>query len=281
MKTITVANRKGGVGKTTMATHLAAGLAMCGYRVALVDTDSQGHCASALNMPKEDGLYNIMVEPGTTFAQVLRQVPESAYVPDGWDSGPLYLLPGSKMTAMIPIKQSSPLRFRRMLRELHDLLDLDYVIADTGPTNSMFDGSIMMATDYMLYVTQLNALSFDGLNSAATELRMISDDASEFRDTPIEIMGVVPNLMRAGTSNHRENLTELAAKFAAPIYRPIVMRTVWEQAFEYGQLVYRFAPAGTETMDAWYLVEQVLKSLGEIEQGENFAAEIMGVKHAS
>lgn len=282
MKVITVANRKGGVGKTTIATHLASGMAMCGLKVALVDTDSQGHCATVLGMKKSNGLYDIMCDDATLFSDVLLQIPKERYTPADWDTeSALYLLPSDKATSKVPVDQPSPFRFKSVLDDMGELLELEYIIVDTGPTNSMFDGSIMLATDYMLYVTQLNALSFDGLESATNELKIMNKEAKSYRQSPIQMLGVVPNLLRASTSNHRENIRKLAEGFETQVFAPITMRTVWEQTFEYGQMVYSYAPYGQEFVDAWRLVEQVLKRLGEIPQDEKLVESLMGVRHAS
>jgi len=61
MKTITVANQKGGVAKTTTAVSLAHGLAYRGKEVLLVDVDPQGQCASALGLEQEPGIFNLLV----------------------------------------------------------------------------------------------------------------------------------------------------------------------------------------------------------------------------
>lgn len=58
---IAVTNRKGGVGKTTISTHLAAGLAVLGYNIGLVETDSQSHVAASLGLEQTDDLYELMV----------------------------------------------------------------------------------------------------------------------------------------------------------------------------------------------------------------------------
>ena len=59
--TIAVINEKGGVGKTTTAITVAAGLARRGYTVALADCDPQGHVAKYLGLPDEAGLFELLV----------------------------------------------------------------------------------------------------------------------------------------------------------------------------------------------------------------------------
>lgn len=282
-KTIIVTNRKGGVGKTTVATHLAAGLAMMGLKVALVDSDSQGHVASAFGLPKSNGLYQIMID-AALFNDVMRQVPPEKYTVPGWDlNSKLYLLPGDKATSFIAAQQSSAMRFRRMVREMADLLELDYVVVDTGPSNSMFDGSIYFAADYMLYVTECAALSFDGLHEAFSELRELNLDNKDFRQDDVEVLGVLPNKARFSTNNHRDNIALLAEHFGRDkIWNPVTLRTDWERAMEYGQSVFSYAPYGNEFRDGWTIVAQALKRLGEIDDEKSFVAEIMkaGADHA-
>ena len=70
MKIVTLLNEKGGVGKTTLATHLAAGLAIRGKRVILVDADPQGHATIAFGLSKEPGFYDLIVR-NAPFQKVL------------------------------------------------------------------------------------------------------------------------------------------------------------------------------------------------------------------
>ena len=61
MKTITLLNEKGGVGKTTLAIHIAAGLAIRGKRVVLVDADAQANSTSQLQIAEAPGIHDLLV----------------------------------------------------------------------------------------------------------------------------------------------------------------------------------------------------------------------------
>jgi chromosome partitioning protein len=74
LKAITLLNEKGGVGKTTLATHFAAGLTLRDLRVLLIDTDPQAHATTTFGLKKEPALHDLLVREAE-FTDVLRAVP--------------------------------------------------------------------------------------------------------------------------------------------------------------------------------------------------------------
>src|SRR5262245_24919058 len=105
MKIITLLNEKGGVGKTTMAATIGAGLAIMGYRVMLIDADPQGHLTLSFGIKRQYSLYNLLVrdeefsKPG-----IVVPVPPEVYaLPNAKtpSTGRLFIVPGNRETRLI------------------------------------------------------------------------------------------------------------------------------------------------------------------------------------
>lgn len=263
MKVVTVTNRKGGVGKSTMAVHLAAGLAISGYRVGLIDTDSQGHAGLMLNMPEENGLYNILVG-GRSIEACVYEVPADNYAPaDNPPQGALFLLPSSDQTYKIPYELPSTEVFAvlEMVEVMAEVYQLDVLIIDTNPTMSLFDGHIYMATDGFIYVTECERLSFDGVEKATAQITNLAKSRRRYLGRASDIIGIIPNKLRANTILHRTNIASLAQVYGAVVWQPITLRTAWAEAANLNETVYRYMPTGQEARDAWYITEQVERVL--------------------
>ena len=255
MRTITLINEKGGVGKTTLAIHIAAGLAIRGYRVVLADADAQGHATVSLGLQKGPGMYDLLVR-GTPFREVLKPVaPDRFAVPDLPCKGQLYVVPSNVETRSIPIQISDAFAVADRFRELENLVDV--VIFDTSPTPSLLHGSIYLATDALLYPTKCEYLSFDGLVESFGHREQIQPTRERWGLTNVDVMGIVPVMYRASTLVHQENLNKLRLRYGDLVWPEVSMRTSWAEASTVGQLVYRFAPDSGAARDAWSIVDRV------------------------
>ncbi len=264
MKTIAVVNRKGGVGKSTVAAHLAGALTAAGQRVLLVDTDPQGNAGALVGIRRESGLYNFLVD-NADFADVCRTVPSDAILPIGRLSAhPLIVLPGDSKTQVIPQLVRSAYALANRLDEAAD--HFDYIILDTAPTITMFDGSVMLAADAVVYVTECERLALEGLQSGLKELK---DAAAPRRGVSLpepRVLGIVPNKLRRGTANHAANLTMIRKAFGDLIFEPIPLLTIIGEASNYGKLVSAYAP-GSEAAAAFArLFKQFTEAMGAWEK---------------
>lgn len=264
MKIIAVTNRKGGVGKSTIAAHVAAGLAIRGLNVCIVDTDPQGHAATLVGLPKSDALYEMVVEKANV-SDVIRPVNPAAYAtPDQPPQGSLWIVPSNTKTYMIPFMEQNNFAFHERLEDLDELYKFDLCVVDTAPTAGMFDGSVYLAAHGVLYVTEAEALSFDGIREGLGQIQRLGQSRERYGASPLSVLGIVPNKVRANTRNHRRNLEKLAAAFPDLVWPAIIQRTLWTDASNYGQLIFSYAPSSGEAIDAWALVDRMEAALCQV-----------------
>lgn len=269
MTNITVTNRKGGVGKTTMAVHIAAGLATVGYRVLLLDADPQGNSAWSFGIEPIDALYATLADGQPTDQHIL-PVPATAYsTADNAARGQLFLLPGADMTAAIPSKlgQFGTFKLLDMLDAIKPQLALDFAVIDTSPTLKEFDASIYLATDAFIYVTEAESLARRGLDHAVKQMVTVAQDRAKHLGRRTGVLGVLPNKVRP-TVVHQMNLDKLDEGYGRYVWQPLPLRIVWAEASQTNQTVYTYAPTSEAANDAWRMVENTVKAVHEWQTSE-------------
>lgn len=259
MQIITLVNEKGGVGKTTICATLAAGLAIMGAKVLVVDADPQGHAGATLNIPKGPGLYDLLVR-GAAFSDVIKVVPPEVYEhPLRAAEGQLLVIPSNVETRNIANSIGDAFEVSNRLRELDGIVD--YIVVDTSPTPSLLHGSIYLATDWCLYPTTCEALGFDGLAESIRHRDVAGEARSKWNLPVINVMGIIPNMYRASTLEHRENLDTLRNQFGDLVWSPIPLRTIWAEAARVRRTVFSSAPETEAEADAWAMVHKAQEML--------------------
>jgi len=259
MHVITLLNEKGGVGKTTLAVHIAAGLAVRGWRVALIDADPQGHATVAMGAKKSPGLYELLVRDAP-YKDVMSVIPPEQYLIPGKPSdGRMYLIPSNLETRVIPMMISDAMKMHKRLTELEDTVDI--VVFDTSPTPSLLHGSIYFASDHIIYPTKCEYLSFDGLVESLTHSQAAMSTREQQGLNALKIMGIVPTMYRSSTMEHRQNLNMLKKQFGPLVWRPIPQRTIWAEASSRHQPVFALMPDSQAATDIWHLVDHVEEGL--------------------
>jgi chromosome partitioning protein len=252
MTTIAIANQKGGVGKTTLAVHLAAYLAGQGRRVALVDADPQGNATSWLlsGDTGQGGLFRLLVagQPADALA---------AEAP-GWG---FRLLPGNQRSGeafIVLAATGKPFdTVARLLRPL--AAEVDYLLLDTMPSKGAGFREVLFAADWALAPTQVERLSLEGvafLAQTCLELRR------ERKRGP-RLLGIVPNMTRRGTGEHRAQMAELVAAFGPAVWPPIPLSVRAAEACAYGTTLFRHAPGAPVTAALRLVGQRVIENLEE------------------
>ena len=245
MIVITIGNEKGGVGKTTTATTLAAGLAHRGRRVLLIDADAQGHATRALGLNKEPALYNWLVRDAS-YHEVLRPVPPERY--DGNASTRFYIVPSNVETRNIANSISDAYAVVDALEPLAQVFD--FALIDTSPTPSLLHGAIYLATDYMVFPTLCEYWAFDGLAESMNHLKSVSHVHQ------VRTAGIVPFRVRLQTLEHSENLERLRGQFGNLVWDPIPDSIVWAEAAAFQLPVFVHAPDHSAAHMAWRMVDR-------------------------
>ncbi|MDQ7028029.1 MAG: ParA family protein [Anaerolineae bacterium] len=259
MHVITLLNEKGGVGKTTLATHIGAGLAVRGLRVIIIDADPQGHATVSLGMQRKPGLYDLLVRDAS-FSSVLQQVPEDNYcVPNQKVEGVLYVIPSNEETRAIPMMTSDGLIVLKRLSELENVVDV--VLFDTSPTPSLLHASIYMATHSIIYPTECEYLSLDGLVQSLQHKDQLQPTRQQWGLNAIDIMGIVPMKYRESTVLHNRNLEMLRKQFGEKVWQPLGLRTVWGEASLIRRPVFHLAPQSKAANEVWKVVLRVEEAI--------------------
>lgn len=262
MKTITLLNEKGGVAKTSLAVHMAMGMAARGAKVLLIDGDPQGHATIRCGIKKSPGLYDLLVRDAQWRDVVTQVSPERYGIPgEVLPTGRLWMLPSNVETRSIAnsISESSLLAER-----LDDWqTSMDVVVIDSSPTPSLLHGVFYTATDYVVYPTQLAFTSFDGLVESIHH-RMEADKVrtSRWALPSINVLGIVPTMYRGVTSEQHDNLTKLQNEFGALVWRPIPQATIWQESESRLRPLYQINPASEAAVHVWEMCDKLEEACG-------------------
>lgn len=261
MKVITLSNEKGGVGKSTMATHIATGLAIKGYRVVLVDADAQANATTSLGLKirRDGGLYQLLVKDGEW--KHLLQVPNREVWGATSDNGSLYLLDSNAETRVIPLMLSDVQALHKRLKELDKYVDV--VVIDTAPTPSLLHAMIYVASDYVLFPSQAEMLSMTGLGRTIKHLTEIQNSRKGFGMKPTELLGVIPTMYQGHTVAHQHGLRKINQKFGHLTWKPIVQRTVWREAAFAQKMMFSYEPDGQAAAEMWQVVNNIIEGVAE------------------
>ena len=219
MRIITIANQKGGVGKTTTAINLATALSAIGERVLLVDLDPQGNASTGLGIDRRDrksSSYDVLTGALTVgSAAVDTVVPDLAIVPSTLD------LLGVEME--IAGASDRVLRLRKALRSHREVAERwSYVLIDCPPSLNLLTLNSMAAADSVLVPLQCEFFALEGLS----QLLETVDEVRRTINPSLTIQGIVMTMYDGRNNLANQVVDDVRAHLGEKVYRTIIPRNV-------------------------------------------------------
>jgi chromosome partitioning protein len=237
-RTITIANQKGGVGKTTTAVNMAASLAMHGARVLVVDLDPQGNASTALDIDHHSGLssvYNVLVD-GMPLSSVVRQVagyPQLYCVPAAID------LAGAEIELVPLVARES--RLARALAA-YDASELDFIFIDCPPSLGLLTVNALVAAPEVLIPIQCEYYALEGLE----QLLRTVDLVRSHLNPALAVTTILLTMYDGRTRLASQVADEVREHFGSVVLGSVIPRSVRvSEAPSYGQSVMTYDPGST------------------------------------
>lgn len=258
MKTITLLNEKGGVGKTTIATHIATGLALKGYRVIMIDSDPQANATTALALAKQPEFHDLLVR-NKSWKDALRLVHPDVYSPPQYQSrGQLFAVPGNIESKNVASTISGRDVIRQRFQQLQSAVD--YIIIDTSPTPSRLNEDILLATDYVIIPTDCEAFSaLEGLPDSIQHTQNAKNALARIGINGSNLFGIIPNKFRARTALHSDFYTHLQRQYGDIVWEPITIASVIGEVQAAQQFLFAIAPDTRAAEQFWSIIERIEK----------------------
>ena len=219
MKTIAVANQKGGVGKTTTSVNLAASLAAMQRSVLLIDLDPQGNATMSSGVDKhavELTAYDLLIE-GTPLKQVATPAAENGF----------HVVPANRdlTAAEVELLQLEG-RERRLANAIAATNSpdggYDFVVIDCPPSLSMLTVNALVAADSVLITMQCEYFALEGLSALLNTIQRIADTVNP----SLEIEGILRTMYDPRNSLTGEVSEQLHKHFGDLVYRTVIPRNV-------------------------------------------------------
>lgn len=250
-KIISIANQKGGVGKTTTSVNLSTLLAKRGKKVLLIDADPQGNATSGVGMDKnvELSVYDMLISDEVESKDIIQKT----------EIKNLYICPSNINLAGAEVELVSMMsREYRMKEKLEQIKsDFDYIIIDCPPSLGLITLNSFTASNSVLIPVQCEYYALEGLGQLINTINLVK----KHLNTELEIEGALLTMYDIRTNLSNQVVKEVNKYFENKVYKTVIPRNVkLSEAPSYGMPISIYDPRSKGAKSYDKLVKEFLKN---------------------
>ena len=244
MRTICIINQKGGVGKTTTAVNLAAGLSRNDRKVLLVDLDPQGNVFSSLKVDSDYDIYDAM----TGKQDIVNCI---SNVGKNFD-----VITSKETLIKAEYYLAAQSESRLLLKGLLEKIDMyDYILVDCPPSLGLLNQNAMAFCKEAFIPASTDPLGQEALRKMRTIVKEINENYGH----DIKITKVIPTLFDKRNKICKATLSEMKNEFNGLVSSPIRVNSKLKEAPKYGKSIFSYARSSPGAKDYEKLTDEVME----------------------
>lgn len=250
MNTISIANHKGGVGKTTTTVNLAAALAQAGSRALIIDLDPQANASFSLGLKKQDQtIFNVLAY-GDPVTKVIKPLTDN-----------LHIVPSSIHLA--GFEKNTEVGKEFILTEALEEIqaDYDFILIDCPPSLGALTISALTASDYSIVALQPEFLALQGMTEFIKILRTVKTRMN----SKLELLGIVITQFDNRKVLHRDIMEHARQTYGEAIFNTTIRNNIaLAEAQSMGKDIFRYDAGSNGAEDYQKLSREVLSRMDEL-----------------